>query len=483
MLDRSAKLLSRLPKLQILSDSDIHKIHNASLRVLDQVGIVIQHHEALEMLADKGAAVDFKRNLAKLPPSMIEKALNGTSSEFVHAGLYPEKNITMAVDGPTHTRPISGVNRIIDPGASSDREVVMDDVVSWIRLTDRLSNLDVATALHPRDVPQLNADVHVLAKLLQYTDKPIMMSAYTGQVVRWWAEMLKLLPAQGHPRIVTLSSVNAPLNYDHHQCDLALECARHGFPVITSSPGLSGAQSPVTLAGTLVQMNAEMLAAITLIQTAYPGTPVIFPGYPAVFDLRWASASYGCAEEGLLVGALLQLGQHHGLPTASLGPVTDAIVCDQQAGYEKALSVYLSFLRHTSIAGAAGSLDHAGLSSLEQLVIDDDLFGYVRRQLRGVEVDEDTLAYEVIARVGPQNHYMEDDHTFAYMRSEYYRSPIANRVDSRAWKSHGAKDLWQVAAERVKTLLAAPEEPKIDEDIINEIAHIVEASNEALEAG
>jgi trimethylamine--corrinoid protein Co-methyltransferase len=464
-----------LTKNNILGEKGVRKIHETSLKVLEEVGIVIKHEHALEIFNQAGAKINWSQQRVKIPPKIIETAIKCAPAQFVHEGANPENNVTYSVIGKCITRPISGVNLILDLKTTKPRKVNVKDVENWIQLTDQLSNIDVVASIHPQDVPQSNCDVHVLAKMLQYTDKPIMMSAYSGKNIKWWKELLAFLPKQNPNRLICLSSVNSPLNYDQTQCDLALACAENDIALILSAPGLAGAQSPVTLAGSLVQINAEILAAITLVQIAKPGLPIIYPGYPAIFDLQRGEISFGSAEQGLLVNALIELGQSYGLPTSSVGTLTDSIICDQQAGIEKVMAIYLSFLKRTSMIGGAGSLGQAGISSFEQLLIDDDIFGAFRRQMRGITINDDTLALDVIARVGPEHNYLNDPHTFAFMRTEYYRSTIANRFSASAWERKGGNDIWNRAEEQVRILLEKPKIPILEDAAVRELAHLVNA--------
>jgi len=471
---------SALPRLHVLGDHALRQIQETTWRVLDEVGIVIQHPGALEVLAQAGARVDASRQLVRLPRELVIGALQRAPAEFVMQGLQPDRTIRLSVDGPAYTRPVTGPNFILDGATHRRRKVTLADLDRWMRLEQLLPNIDVAAGIHPQDVPQASCDVHVLAKLLQHTDKPLMLSGYAGREVRWWAELLRVVSDGARPRAMVLSSVNSPLVYSFVQCDLALESARHGIAVNISSPGLTGGSSPATLAGSIAQMNAEMLAAIALIEIAYPGTPVLYSGYPIIFDLQWGLATFGVPEYGLMAAALSELGHSYRLPTASIGLATDAAVCDQQAGIEKFLAAFLAFQVRPAIVGGAGTLSKHGLASLEQLVIDDDIFGSIRRQLRGIQVTPETLALDVIARVGPQQTFLDDERTLTYMRSEYYRSSLANRRDASVWEQRGAKDIWQRAAEQVEHWLAKPAPPRLAPEAVRELDRIVQAAERDL---
>jgi len=233
------------------------------------------------------------------------------------------------------------------------------------------------------------------------------------------------------------------------------------------------------LAGTLVIMNAEILAAIAVAQIVRPGAKILYAGFPFVLDMTTSIASNGYTECGLLAAAIVDIGRSYHLPTASNGLTTDSHVCDEQAAVEKLLAGYAAVLSGASLNGGAGSLASVGTASLEQMVIDDDIYERVFRFVEGISVNNDTLALEVIAAVGPQHHFLEQPHTLKYLRREFRHSKLASRLSSGAWVEQGGRDAVDVAADRVKTILKSSPESPLAPKVLSELSRIVAAAEES----
>jgi trimethylamine--corrinoid protein Co-methyltransferase len=245
---------------------------------------------------------------------------------------------------------------------------------------------------------------------------------------------------------------------------------------MVNSSAVTGATAPVTLAGTLVIMNAEILAGIVVSQLAKPGTNVIYCGHPVILDLRTSIASFEHTESGLLAAAIVDLGRSYGFPTASNGLTTDSHVCDQQAVAEKMITGYQAVLSGAALNGGAGSLASVGTASLEQLVIDDDIYERIFRMCEGISTGEDALAMDAIAAVGPAGHFLEDPHTVKHMRHEFRRSKLANRLNSDVWVQQGGRDVLALAVERVSGILKSASESSLEPQLVAELAGIATAA-------
>jgi trimethylamine--corrinoid protein Co-methyltransferase len=363
---------------------------------------------------------------------------------------------------------------IVDYGTKRRREVTRQDLEAWVRVVDALPNLALASAVYPWDVPLGTRDVWAAEAMLRLSTKPLLMAPYSGRTVEWVIRMLSALPDQRAPKMIVFSSCNSPLIYSQSQMDGLLAAVDHDLPVMVNSSAVTGATAPVTLAGTLVVMNAEILAGIVVTQLAKPGTTVIYAGHPVVLDMHTSIASMGYTEIGLLAAALVDLGRSYKIPTASNGLTTDSHACDEQAALEKLLTGYLAAASGAALNGGAGSLAAVGTASLEQLVIDDDIYERILRLAQGIEINPDTLGLEVIAAVGPNCHFLAEPHTLKYMRREFKPSRLAVRLNSEAWIEAGAKDAAELAAERVKAILSCAPEPRLEPRVLAELRHIVE---------
>jgi trimethylamine---corrinoid protein Co-methyltransferase len=456
-----------------MNDDQIRSVRRASVRTLEEVGILMEHDRARCLLADAGADVRADSHLVRIPEAVIEKTLAAAPSEFPMAGRHESRDFVLGCDTPPRARPVMSLDWILYYGSRQRRAATTRDLESWVRVADALPNLSLVTGLYPWDAPPEIRDLRAAQTMLTYSDKPILIAPFAGAGVRRIAEMLSVLPKRPGSTAIIFSSCNSPLIYSESQMDVLLAAVDAGLPVMINSSAVTGATAPVTLAGSLVVMNAEILAGITVAQLARPGTPVIYAGHPIVLDLRTSIASSGYTEGGLLAAAMVDLGRSYHLPTTSNGVTTDSHACDEQAAVEKWITGYQALASGAALNGGAGTLGSLSTVSLEQLVIDDEIYGRMFRLSEGISFDADTLAFDVIAAVGPNRHYLEEDHTLRYMRREFRPSRLGNRQNPEVWIALGGRDIVQLAAERVTEVLRSAPEPRCGTQVARELESIV----------
>ena len=467
----------------VLSPPQIGRVHEVALDILARGGICLKYGPSRELLRAQGAAVDETRHRVRIPRALVEQALTSAPRAVTLCSRSdPSRDCHLGPEGGQYGRPVSGLNWIIDAGALTRRPVTETDALTWNRLAHGLPNLHVVSAAYDQEGPPHSMDVRSVARMLQSTDKPLMLSALSGEGMRWVKRLTDVTQPTGrHPRVMVLSSVNSPLTYSSGQTEAAMYSAELGIPVAVNSSVVAGASAPVTIAGALAQMHAEMLAALTILQVHRPGAPIIYSGHPLILDMRSSLASVGFTEIGLLQAACIDLGYHLGLPTGSNGLTTDTCTPDAMAASEKWSSGFLPALAGANINAGAGSLACLSTISLEQLAIDDDIYGRLFRQLRGFTLDEETLAAEVIARAGYDASFLGDDHTLAHCRSEYSYSALATRENAALWEGTGSKEVVQRAAAQVQTLLS-DWQPVVSEAQGRELSGVLARAEKALEA-
>ena len=449
----------RSRRYAVLSEREIETLHEKTLRLLQRVGIVIEHAGALELLESAGARVDKEAQRAWLPPGMVEDAIRRAPSACLLAGQGPARDMHLAVGGETYTRTIGGPEYLYDCERRERRAVTRADLVQWTRLAHRLPHIHLVNAIFPLDISPEARDVTAVAMMLENTTKPLIIQAYSNRSLEWIVELAAsavggLENLHRRPRLAVYTSSFSPLKYSRDEIDVLITAGKHNLPVFLNSSPLSGATGPVTLAGTLLLMNMETLAGVVVAQVAKPGAPIVYTPKPYFFDMHTSMAAIGYAEMGLLQAAIVQLGKHYGWPTEALGAVTDSNIPDQQAGIEKVQGAALSFFGGASIVGGAGSLGTAGTASLEQVVIDDDIYGYFYRMLEGVDFREDALAEELIADQGPGKEYLTSDHTLRFFRKEFFFAATADRRRHESWEKDGARDTLARAHDLVARILA-----------------------------
>ncbi len=469
-------------RFSVLQLADIERIHELSLKILEETGIILHFPPARKLLQDHGASVDETHQLVRIPSRLVEEALKLAPRQVsVYSQSNPLKDCQLVLDGERYGRTTTGLNWILDFGTTKKRPVTEEDVVNWTRVIHALPNIHLAGSLNDQEEAAKSEEVRCLARMLHYTDKPLMFSAFSGEGMRWLWRLTEVTQTdQRQPRLMVLSSVNSPLIYGWGQCEAAMVSAEVGIPVCFNSSAVAGVTAPVTLAGNVTQMNAEMLAALTIIQLHRPGAWVIYAAHPMAMDMKTGMASISMGEVGLMSAACVQVGRYYGLPTASNGICTDACTPDPMATLEKWANGYLPVMAGANVNGGGGSLACVGTVSLEQLVIDDDVFGHFFRHMRGIKVNEDTLAADLVAKVGPNNTFIMEEHTLANFRDEYYYSPLANRLNALAWEAAGAKDAVERAADLVHDILAAPTQPFLTEDQSREVRGLLAKAEGAL---
>ncbi len=471
-------------ELLLIEEKELAQIHRTSLRILCETGLVIDYERALRILQEHGARVDWNQKRARFTEDMIGQAVSTIPDTFTLAGSDQTRDVTLALHGRMHGRCVVGADFVVDPrdlpgvdpGAPRHRPATLRDVEEWVRLADRLPNIHIVSGPYPNDVPETIRDLSLVERALEFSRKPVFVSHYSDAALRWSLKLMSALPDRGRSRLIVYVSCNSPLYFTQPQVEILLTAAEHKVPVAINSAALAGANAPYTLAGLAAQLNAELLAGVTLAQLAHPGAPMLWSPLLLVFDMRTTGAASGYAENALLFAALAQLGKSYRMPTHCLGLVTDAVIPDAQAGLEKGWVPALAMLARPSLLGGAGGLASYMVASVEQLILDNDILGGLFRVQDGLQVDDDTLAYEVVNRVGPRGQFLDDPHTLRYLRREYYLSQTANRLGPEAWAAAGSLDARARAAERIRSLMASPAEPAAPDDTVREMRRILQAA-------
>ncbi len=457
-----------------LSGPDIERVHGASLRILEEIGVSIELPEAARLLSEAGALVDGP--IVRIPPRVIERALADAPRRILMASRdgshdleLREGNVWLGTGGAALT--------VLDLETGRPRAGTLGDIARIGRLVDALPNVHFyLRPCVPQDIPKEVMDVNQFYACLAGTGKHVMGAAQSVDTAREVIAMASLLAGgkealQRRPLISFVTSwMISPLHFATETTRVLLEIVANGIPVALSSAPMAGSTSPATLAGTLAQVHAEQLAGITLTQRARPGAPVLYGAIPSLADFRTMGFVGGGIEFGLMNAAATQMARHIGVPNYNSAALTDSKLPDIQAGYEKAFSICLCALAGSSyIHHAAGMLESMKAVAYEQYVIDDEIIGMALRLLRGIRVDEETLAVDAIREAGPAGNFLAQEHTVRFMREEFFAQPLEERQARDAWESSGALDGRERARRRAREILAshraAPLDPAADREI------------------
>jgi trimethylamine--corrinoid protein Co-methyltransferase len=310
-----------------------------------------------------------------------------------------------------------------------------------------------------------------------------MGGVYTVEGIKKLARMAELIAGskdafRSRPFMSMITCVMSPLLMDEEYTALMETACAMGIPLATPCAPMAGSTSPVTLAGTLVQMNVEALAGIVTTQLLNPGHPTLYSVVPTTTDLRTGSFCFGSVEMGMMNAASAQIARYYNLPIYNTAGPSESKIPDSQSAFEPAINILLSAMAGANyIHDAAGLLESGLAISLQSYVIDNDIIGMAKRVLRGIDIDPDRLALECIERVGPAGNFLGDEHTIAYMRDEFYYPVLADRKTHLTWESDGEISAEErarlIALEYLKNHKPLPIDSKTDRQIRSEFPEIL----------
>jgi trimethylamine--corrinoid protein Co-methyltransferase len=447
-------------KLEFLTKQEILEIHNASLRVLAEVGILIDDPEGRALLLDHGA-YELKGRLC-LPAELVEACLSRCPEQVTLRGRGSE--ITLG-DGAMHVHNLGGARDVLDSPSGRLRPAMTADIAESTRLMDALDNVTSITPLYtPRDVPAKAMILSMFDQTVRNTLKPVNgPGVTTREEVCQLAEMMRVVYGD-RPAVSLGASPVSPLNFQGEITQVMLEIARLGLPCGPLPCPSVGATSPMSLAGSLVQQNAEILASIVLVQLINPGNPIVYCGRLSVLNMRSGAPVWGNPEVGLMSSGTVQLGHHYHLPVNVYGLADSGYAADMQSGYERAINALVPALAGADELSGVGEMAGGTLSSNFQIVIDDDIYGMVRRVRRGFAVDRDSLAVDVILHaMDTTRNFLREQHTRKYLRAgETWQGRLGiEQTGWDTWQAAGAPTVTERALQAAHKILLEHEIPPL----------------------
>lgn len=449
---------ARRPRLELLSKRFVKKIVGEGLALLEQQGVFVENDEALELLGGAGQRVDRDRRRAFLKPDLVDDCVSAAPSVI---RLYDRSGRQRFVIGrdEVHFDPGSAAVSLLDHARQSERKAVTSDVVKFARLTDALPHFHFqSTGLVSSDVPEEIADIYRLYIALHFSAKPVITGTFRIEGFRPMAEMLAAVRGgfdrlAEKPLAVFDACPSPPLKWSRLTAQSLIEAARAGIPSELVSMGLTGATSPVTIAGTLVQHVAESLSGLVIAQLARRGAPVIFGGSPAAFDMRHGTTPMGAMETMMIDAAYVQIGKSLGLPTHAYMALSDAKLNDSQAGFETGMGAVLAALAGVNVVSGPGMLDFESSQSLEKLVIDNEICGLAYRLIRGISQRDEPLALDLFQEFEAGSQFLTMAHTRKWYRAEHTFPTVTDRETYDGWAALGRKTAAERAADEVDRLL------------------------------
>ncbi len=435
-----------------MNSEDVERIHEASLRILDEVGVRLEHDAIVARMLTAGARPGQGPHDVRLPPQMVRE----------HLALAPRQVALGARDGTTTL--VHAVSETVFWTApvlylwtgAERRPITSDDLRAVARLCDGLDAVQGVMGVAMADVPPLHRDFVGLRVIAESTRKHARVLCFSP---RGMDALVRMKPVFPGPWFSVGFTAHGPLRWTNLALEVFARSAGHGIPATVNGEPMAGASAPVTLAGAFAVGNAEILAGIVVNQLLEPGRPVVYNlGLGHVLDMRHATAVTGGPENALFARASAALGRFYGLPSSSWVS-TESPFEDEQAALETMFGIATHLQEGVSLVWGLGQLESEMTLSLAQLVIDDEMVAYARRHRRGLAVDDASLALDVVREVGIAGSYLETDHTFAHHRHELFSPRLLNRRPRNACPG----PLHEVAAARARELLARDAEPTMGE--------------------
>jgi trimethylamine--corrinoid protein Co-methyltransferase len=466
------------PKLNTLSPDLVDQIISEALALLEDPGVRVHNHEALELLAQAGARVDLEARVARISETMVRQALDSTPSEFMLYDMIGNPAVHYGGDDVQFDPGSAGIT-YLDSASGVHRLPVTADFVRWVQLVETLPQIDAqSTSMVCQDVAEEIGDLYRLYVALSFMRKPIITGAFRKDT--WWVMHELLATVRGgsseleaKPLAVFDVCPSPPLLWSDLTCQNLIDCARTAVPAELVSMPLAGAAAPVTLAASVVQHTAECLSGIVIHQLARAGSPIVWGGSPAAFDMREGTTPMGAAETWLIDAAYVQVGKFLNLPTHVYMGMSDSKVVDAQCGLESMGGAMIAALSGANMVSGAGMLDFETCLSPEKLVIDAEIIGLSKRVIGGVEARENPLALALMREMGHRGEYLSHPHTRKWFRKEFYiPSEVIDRGSFDAWQQKGELSAYRRAARRVDTLLATAPASPLSEDLRAELTAI-----------
>ena len=476
----TAKYIERnIPNFEILNEEALEIIETNAETVLEEVGVnFVDNPAALERWREAGADVQGER--VHIPRGLARELIKTAPSEFTQHARNPERNVVIGgrnlvlapVYGPPFVRDMDGGRRY----------ATMDDFEKFVKLgyMSKWLHHSGGTVCEPTDVPVNKRHLDMLKAHMVYSDKPFMGSVTDPSRAQDSVEMCEILFGkefvQNNTVMTSLININSPMTFDDVMMGALEVYAQNNQAAIVSPFIVGGAMAPVSVAGTLTQVMAEVLAGISYSQLCRAGAPVIMGAFVTSIDMNSGAPTFGTPEASHITYGAGQLARRLGLPYRSAGSFTGAKLPDAQAAYETSNSLNMGLLAGVNfMLHSCGWLEGGLVSSFEKFVLDADQLGVLHHLARGVEIDENGQAMDAIREVGPGGHYLGCAHTQANFKSAFWRTNVLDYKPFETWAEEGGRDAMTLANEKMKQMLATYQQPAMDPAIHEALtAYVIE---------
>lgn len=429
----------------VLSNEQINKIHNASLTILERVGVMVPHKELLNRFEDSGAWIDYEKQRVKIPADLVMKLLNKAQKQFTLYGRDLSKKAEFG-KGKRNYNSIAGEAMWVEKIGSERRYTTLQDVVTASRFADALDCINIVGAMaDPHELPAEWRCVEVAATMIKNTTKPITFWFHDRACAKYLVDMTIALRgseenARKYPLFYPFFEPISPLRFPFNGIDLLFETSRINLPVPIGPMAQMGLSAPSTIAGTLAQENAEILAGICITQLIKPGMPVCYGGICHAFDMATTQMIFCGPEQAIFGVAATQMGKFYGLPVYINVGLTDSKRPDAQAGLEAGVTLAMGAAAGADIFGHMGICGVDQATSLDILVLQNEIISYVESTMRQVDFSDEAIGIDVIEELitTGEKSFLDQTHTVEHFRKELWFPRLLDRDYYQSWMDKGA---------------------------------------------
>ncbi len=466
---------------QVLSGDQIARIDAASLRILEKTGVVIPHEDMLNRFEDAGASVNRAEQRVRIPGELVARSIESAGKQFTLYGRDMKQTAAFG-QGKRNYNSIAGEAYWLDELATQRRFATMEDVATAARFGDALPNINMPGAMSdPYETPVAYRCVEVCATMLRNTTKPVTFWFHDRASATFINEILIALrgdeqSAAEYPLCYPFLEPISPLRFPFNGIDLLYETARLNLPAPIGPMAQMGLSAPCTIAGTMAIENAEILAGVCITQLIKPGMPVCYGGICHAFDMRTTQMIFCGPEQAIFGVAMTQMGKHYGLPVYINVGLTDAKRPDAQAGMEAGITLALGAAAGADIFGHMGICGVDQATSLDMLMLQNEIIGYVESTMREVGFSDEALGLDLVEEVGPGGSFIDTMHTAESFRQELWMPGLLDREYYQAWLDAGATGMEDRCKAETQKILAEHEPEPISVDLDRALDEIVKAA-------
>jgi trimethylamine--corrinoid protein Co-methyltransferase len=454
-----------LPIYELVNPAGLDRLHAASMRILGEFGIDFYDEEVRGIL--KAHGVDVRGDTAFFDEAVIEKYVGLAPHTFTHLARNPANSVQIGGNQVVFA-PVYGPPFVLDLDGGR-REATLLDFQNFVKLAylSPYIHHSGGTIVEPTDEPVSTRHLDMVYSHIKYSDKAFMGSVTAASNAADSVAMAEIVfgadAIRQQPALLSLINVSSPRRFDDRMLGAIKVYARARQGLIITPFILAGAMGPTTIAGTVAQQNAEALAGIALTQMIEPGTPIVYGSFLTNIDLQSGSPVFGSPESQVGLYASAQLARRYGLPFRGGGMFSSSKIPDAQGAYESVMVMLPTIMARTNfVLHAAGWLENGLVAGYEKFVLDCEILGMLHTWAKGMDLSDESLAFDAVAEVAPGGHYLGTAHTMRHFRDAFYRAELFDYNSAEQWELNGADDSYVRANKKVKQLLASYELPALD---------------------